>query len=432
MKPRLRPHPQSEKHHTIPTQVFLDPTAAIDEQQSLARQAAIHALKRKVSLAQEARPACVSLSQHCRAIVWSWWRGHSCHFKRISPLKRFHKLLGKEQTHLHMRQEELRQLYERSASPELLQPWQIQQGSFLVPATVVAPDPIFVVLHQIPRVLVVAGYVGDTAIVGLQNDSQWIAEVFGYIKAWKTAGVVMDVHWFPQRLLVGLCRWLKIGPLLDPAIMHAVSLFGGNLRQGPTSFSEEHEGSYAKQVQQCWAYWQMQLPLEDIQRLLAILRQSDIPAQRAPRFKAYFKQVAISCVLESARAHLVNRIDKNGWALGPSAAFLEWLANTPVSQVGAVPRYAVLRWALGEDADHWLPLRGKISRSQPCIWRKGRTRCFPRGPGYGALCPPCISPASPSDLALGSLRLLRLTMDCSFVWRVRAGGSPVVFQSQKA
>ena len=38
MKPRLRPHPLSEKHQTIPTQVFLDPTATIDDQQSLARQ----------------------------------------------------------------------------------------------------------------------------------------------------------------------------------------------------------------------------------------------------------------------------------------------------------------------------------------------------------------------------------------------------------
>ena len=27
MKPRLSPHPQSEKHQTIPTKVFLDPTA---------------------------------------------------------------------------------------------------------------------------------------------------------------------------------------------------------------------------------------------------------------------------------------------------------------------------------------------------------------------------------------------------------------------
>ena len=55
-------------------------------------------------------------------------------------------------------------------------------------------DPIFVVLNQIPRVFVVAGYVDDTTIVGHQEDPQWIEEVFKYVRAWKTAGIVMDIH----------------------------------------------------------------------------------------------------------------------------------------------------------------------------------------------------------------------------------------------
>ena len=41
--------------------------------------------------------------------------------------------------------------------------------------------------------------------------------------------------------------------------------------------------------------------------------------------------------------------------MGPSILFLNWLADLPTTQVGAVPRFAVLRWALGEDADFWLP-----------------------------------------------------------------------------
>ena len=35
----------------------------------------------------------------------------------------------------------------------------------------------------------------------------------------------------------------------------------------------------------------------------------------------------------------------------------------------------VLRWALGEDADFWPPLRGKLSQ-QPCSWCRNDTRCF--------------------------------------------------------
>ena len=941
MKPRLRPHPQSEKHHTIPTQVFLDPTIASESLQAVARQASLLALKRKISLAQETKPASVVLSHHSRAIVWSWWRTHSCHFKKLAPLKRLYKLLGKEQTHLHIRQEELRLLYEQSADTDLLQSWQTQQGCLLIPATVIASalqaaevatatntqmpfgtdntdpvqrirrqkifwdrlktvcpkgtfyhgpllqhngqecrtaleydeamlatrdfwfthpvkydrdwqdtlsayrrcvvpwpvipepaeqdyvehllltkdsapgpdglpyalwrmfpqqtaailqddfhhilagtltpptqvgvwipkakqgptadffrplgmpdtldrlqdgtvaailfrvtrhsfhpaqtllnsfrepqravlevqgalegsspasalfadlskaferinahwilhilrirqcspwvlqfaryllfgrrirhkvqgrllparnvhsgvdmgrstsvyffclamDPIFVVLNQIPQVLVVAGYVDDTTIVGRQTDPNWVREVFQNIRKWKSAGIVMDTHhcwqvgfssraldenilrrvedvwghvtpthesgqatcsaalqhvpgyarrfvlrhgdhcihmtsaaiprlvteghpmlcqlaaspcrcrsktqlltnvsyaaeqlfcldqaglggqcivpstvnlgltihtgwtcqltnetmvklplqlslttllskqlvkfrtrlaaanranlsihmkiiyfntfslslfyysqtqrffspkllkplyhamaefllqrhWFPQHLLVGLCRWLRIGPLLDPTIMQAVSLFGCYLRQGHRSLAEDQEGSYATQIQQCWKYWQQQLPAEDIQRLLALLKQNNTPAQRASGFKQLFKQLAIDRLLAASHRHLAARISKNGWAMGPSILFLGWLADLPTTQVGAVPRYAVLRWALGEDADFWLPLRGKLSRSQPCVWCHNHTRCFPCGPGYGALCPTCLLPATPVDITLTTL-----------------------------
>ena len=941
MKPRLRPHPQSEKHHTIPTQVFLDPTVASESLQAAARQASLLTLKRKISLAQETRLANVVLSQHCRAVVWSWWRTHSCHFKRLSPLKRLYKLLGKGQTYLHIRQDEVRLLYEQSADTDLLHPWQAQQGCLLIPATIVAAalqaaevatatnsqmpfgtdntdpvqrirrqkvfwdrlktvcprgtfyhgpllqhngqecrtaleydeamlatrdfwfthpikydrdwhdtlsayrrcvspwpeipepteqdyiehllltkdsapgpdglpyalwrmfpqqtaailqddfhhilagvlapptqvgvwipkakqgptadffrplgmpdtldrlqdgttaailfritrrsfhpaqtllnsfrepqravlevqgalegsgpasalfadlskaferinahwilqilrirqcspwvlqlaryllfgrrirhkvqgrllparnvhsgvdmgrstsvyffclamDPIFVVLNQIPQVIVVAGYVDDTTIVGRQTDSRWIQEVFQNIKKWKTAGIVMDTHhcwqvgfssraldentlykvedvwsyvtpihelgqatcsaalqhvpgyarrfvlrhgdhcmhmssdviprlvadghpmlcrlaaspcqcrsktqlltnvsysaeqlycldqaglggqcivpttvnlgltihtgwtcqmmhetmvkvqlqtslvtllskqlakfrmrlaaakranlsihmkiiyfntfslslfyysqtqrffspkllkplyhamadfllqrhWFPQHHMVGLCRWLRLGPLLDPTIMQAISLFGCYLRQGHRSFAEEQAGSYAMQIQQCWKYWQQQLPAEDVQRLLALVRENTTPAQRASKFKQLFKQLAVNKLLATSHKHLVARIYKNGWAMGPSILFLNWLADLPTTQVGAVPRYAVLRWALGEDADFWLPLRGKLSRSQPCVWCGNSTRCFPYGPGYGALCPPCFLPATPIDLTLQNL-----------------------------
>ena len=57
-----------------------------------------------------------------------------------------------------------------------------------------AMDPIFVALHHVPRVLLVAGYVDDTTIVGQQSDPQWIKEVFAFIDSWSTAGVMMDAH----------------------------------------------------------------------------------------------------------------------------------------------------------------------------------------------------------------------------------------------
>ena len=55
-------------------------------------------------------------------------------------------------------------------------------------------DPVFVALNQVPRVLLVAGYVDDTTIVGMQREPGWIKEVFKLIDSWATAGVIMDSH----------------------------------------------------------------------------------------------------------------------------------------------------------------------------------------------------------------------------------------------
>ena len=122
------------------------------------------------------------------------------------------------------------------------------------------------------------------------------------------ADFLLQRHWFPQHLMVGLCRWLRLGPLLGPTITQAISLFGCYLRQGHRSFAEEQEGSYAMQIQQCWKYWQQQLPAEDIQRLLALVRQNTTPAQRASSFKQLFKQLAVNKLLAASHRHLAVRM----------------------------------------------------------------------------------------------------------------------------
>ena len=72
MKPRLRP--LSEKNQTIPSQVVLEPTTSITDSQECSRQAALHSLRRRITLARETCPVSTPFSLHCRAIVWSWWR----------------------------------------------------------------------------------------------------------------------------------------------------------------------------------------------------------------------------------------------------------------------------------------------------------------------------------------------------------------------
>ena len=178
------------------------------------------------------------------------------------------------------------------------------------------------------------------------------------------ADFLLKRHWFPQHKLVGICRWLRLGPLLDPCIMHAVALFGCYLRQGhrllPT-FVRDTDESYQRQVYACWKMWQHLLSPDEVRQLLALLDQRHNTPHRIRRFLDRFNRYAIAHHIDDSVAHLSARISRNGWTYGPSLNFLAWLAQTPVAHVGAVPRFAVMRWALGEDADLWLPLRGRAS-----------------------------------------------------------------------
>ena len=96
------------------------------------------------------------------------------------------------------------------------------------------------------------------------------------------ADFLLKRHWFPQLKLVGLCRWLRLGPLLDPSIKGKAmlrSLLSPGAQMIPTR---------GKQVYSCWKYWQQQLSPDEIQQLLRILGQANFAPQVARQFHSRF------------------------------------------------------------------------------------------------------------------------------------------------
>ena len=156
--------------------------------------------------------------------------------------------------------------------------------------------------------------------------------------------------------------------------------------------------------------WQQQLAPDEVRQLLLLLDQPHDSPRNIKRFLDRFKQLAIGRQADASVLHLSSRISRNGWTYGPSFEFLEWLAQTPVSHVGAVPRFAVLRWALQKDSDLWLPLRGRVSRTSPCVWCGRNARNYPAGPTRGALCYTCTGqyPTLPSPLSDELITFLNL------------------------
>lgn len=138
MKPRLSPHPQSEPHQTIPTKVFLDPTILASGTIDDSRQLALHQLRRRILLAPQTCPSSTPISTYTRALVWSWWRTLSSSFKQLTPLKKLYKLLGKNQSVLHVGHADLQHLYEQCGLAELLQNWPQQHDKSLAPTILIS------------------------------------------------------------------------------------------------------------------------------------------------------------------------------------------------------------------------------------------------------------------------------------------------------
>ena len=206
---------------------------------------------------------------------------------------------------------------------------------------------------------------------------------------------ILSRKWFPAALLPGLCRFLRIGPLLDPMHMQCVALFGllyrrnlnlADLSQVPYDNLDPHQQWCLKQ----WDGLRHEFSPAQISFLYEIhTAPHSTPTSRARTLKAKLTQFRLPRLANDAQAHLITRTLTSGWPHGPQATLLEWLSALPLSRLGHVPRYTILRWALTEDNDVWLATRGILSRTAPCCICGLSGRQYPLGSGHGAVCHSC-------------------------------------------
>lgn len=204
---------------------------------------------------------------------------------------------------------------------------------------------------------------------------------------------ILQRAWWPYEHLVGIMRWLKIGPLLDPFLMQVTSILGLFHRQGSTITKTEHKRTPLTQIEEAaLSAWKAILKLltdQDKRALLSIESVAQSPSKLAHAFNDKLKKATLVNMITSAGVHFHNRRKQSSWSQSPNSEFCNWLANQPLSIIGAVPRYTILRWSLSEDNDLWLPVRGQFHRTAQCV------RCglignkFPRGPQFGVLCQQC-------------------------------------------
>jgi len=70
------------------------------------------------------------------------------------------------------------------------------------------------------------------------------------------------------------------------------------------------------------------------------------------------KQVIIAGMVVAARSQLRRKIAREGWSQGISFEWVDLVSGAPKKWCNGVARFTLLRWAVNQDDDTWLTLRG--------------------------------------------------------------------------
>ena len=110
---------------------------------------------------------------------------------------------------------------------------------------------------------------------------------------------------------------------------------------------------------------------------------------RLPRQIAHLKKVIITGMVREARSRLAIKIDREGWQGGIDQVWVDLVAGAPKRQCDGIARYTLVRWAVNQDDDVWLSMRG-TKHQQKCVYCGLLNSSFPYGYYSPPLCERCI------------------------------------------
>ena len=181
--------------------------------------------------------------------------------------------------------------------------------------------------------------------------------------------------------------------MLDPALSAVVASLGLYLREGnPLEdlhlLGNEARCSNTRQravVQDLLIMWHPYVLFEDI--FSALTTGAGTPAQIIANLS--LKKVIITGMVREAKSRLAIKIDREGWKGGIDHIWVELVVGARKRQCGGIARYTLLRWAVNQDDDVWLSMRGTRHRQK-------RVHCgllnsaFPFGYHSPPMCERCI------------------------------------------
>ena len=202
---------------------------------------------------------------------------------------------------------------------------------------------------------------------------------------------ILKRKWIEAEILPYILRYVGITTLLDPALSAAVAALGLYLREGNPLEDLHHSGndgrcSNSRQravVQDLIKMWHPYVLFEEI--FTALTARAGTPAQ----IISNLKKVIISGMVREAKSRLAIKIDREGWRGGIDHIWVELVAGAPKRQCGGIARYTLLRWAVNQDDDVWLSMRG-TRHQQKCVHCGLLNSAFPFGHQSPPMCENCI------------------------------------------
>ena len=174
------------------------------------------------------------------------------------------------------------------------------------------------------------------------------------------AKFILKHHWIEAEILPYVLRYLGIATLLLPAVSATVAATGLFLREGNpledlACDSGREECCNVRQksvVLDLFRMWHPFLGFEDLFGALSERNGS------APKRLEALKRVIITSMVREAKSRVSQKIVAEGWSGGISSAWIALVAEAPRAWCNGIARYTLLRWAVNQDDDVWLSLRG--------------------------------------------------------------------------
>ena len=227
------------------------------------------------------------------------------------------------------------------------------------------------------------------------------------------AKFILKRHWIESEILPYVLRYLGIATLLDPVLSATVAATGLYLREGKPvedlacapgreECSNEGQKSVVLDLLRMWH------PFDCFEDLFAALADGN---RSVPKRLDALKKVIIVGTLREARSRISQKILRKGWSGGVDLVWVDLVVQVPRTWCNGVARYTLLRWALNQDDDVWLSMRG-TRHQQQCGTCGLPGDTFPFGYYHPPWCEACVRVA---HLDMWSIAPWSSSLYCAYV-----------------